>query len=155
MRRKKCKIHEVGYFVLRLRQVQQQLTVQLIFWACVDVRAGPVFWQQMMVTETLTGEPSVPEWLSIHPSHENRAEQLDRLITQALKLRDSCNCPALPAEDPRSVFLQRVKLLLPQVPVEEKEAFIDTAFTPRRDTRHKHTRCPNHSTCRGRPDSVT
>ncbi|MGH0127169.1 UNVERIFIED_CONTAM: hypothetical protein FKN15_071578 [Acipenser sinensis] len=105
----------------KLEAEADKVGLQMAAKACADVRAGPVFWQQMMVTETLTGEPRVPEWLSTHPSHENRAEQLDRLIPQALKLRESCNCPALPAEDPRSVFLQSVKLLLQQVPVEKKE----------------------------------
>lgn len=50
--------------------------------ACADVRAGPVFWQQMEMRDQLSGEPAVPEWLSTHPSHRNRVTQLDRLIPQ-------------------------------------------------------------------------
>ena len=50
--------------------------------ACADVRAGPVFWQQMEIRDQLSGEPSLPEWLSTHPSHRNRITQLDRLIPQ-------------------------------------------------------------------------
>lgn len=50
--------------------------------ACADVRAGPVFWQQMEIRDQLSGEPSLPEWLSTHPSHRNRISQLDRLIPQ-------------------------------------------------------------------------
>ncbi|KAK9404200.1 metalloendopeptidase OMA1 mitochondrial [Crotalus adamanteus] len=64
--------------------------------ACMDVRASSVFWQQMELAKTLHNEPQLPEWLSTHPSHENRAEQLDRLIPEALKIRESCNCPSLP-----------------------------------------------------------
>lgn len=50
--------------------------------ACADVRAGPVFWQQMELRDQLSGEPTLPEWLSTHPSHRNRVAQLDRLIPE-------------------------------------------------------------------------
>ncbi|NXV06542.1 OMA1 Metalloendopeptidase, partial [Cettia cetti] len=50
--------------------------------ACVDVRASSVFWQQMELAESIQGQPKLPEWLSTHPSHENRAEHLDRLIPE-------------------------------------------------------------------------
>lgn len=50
--------------------------------ACADVRAGPVFWQRMELRDQLSGEPSLPEWLSTHPSHRNRVSQLDRLVPQ-------------------------------------------------------------------------
>ncbi|XP_065513958.1 metalloendopeptidase OMA1, mitochondrial isoform X2 [Caloenas nicobarica] len=52
--------------------------------ACADVRASSVFWQQMELAETIQGQPKLPEWLSTHPSHENRAEHLDRLIPEVL-----------------------------------------------------------------------
>ncbi|XP_053099078.1 metalloendopeptidase OMA1, mitochondrial isoform X2 [Hemicordylus capensis] len=51
--------------------------------ACMDVRASTVFWQQMELAETIQGHPKVPQWLSTHPSHENRAEHLDRLIPES------------------------------------------------------------------------
>lgn len=80
--------------------------------ACVDVRASSVFWQLMELVETIKGEPKLPEWLSTHPSHENRAEHLDRLIPEALKIRERCNCPSLSGPDPRLVFrLNRQHLL--------------------------------------------
>nr|XP_028589156.1 metalloendopeptidase OMA1, mitochondrial isoform X1 [Podarcis muralis]XP_028589157.1 metalloendopeptidase OMA1, mitochondrial isoform X1 [Podarcis muralis]XP_028589158.1 metalloendopeptidase OMA1, mitochondrial isoform X1 [Podarcis muralis] len=72
--------------------------------ACMDVRASSVFWQKMELAETLTGQPRVPEWFSTHPSHENRAEHLDRLIPEVIKIREHCNCPALPGQDPRFAF---------------------------------------------------
>ncbi|XP_033007889.1 metalloendopeptidase OMA1, mitochondrial isoform X2 [Lacerta agilis] len=72
--------------------------------ACMDVRASSVFWQKMELAETLTGQPRVPEWFSTHPSHENRAEHLDRLIPEVIKIRERCNCPALPGQDPRLAF---------------------------------------------------
>lgn len=71
---------------------EKEATLCLCFWfhglcmppsqACADVRAGPVFWQQMAIIDQLNGKPVLPEWLSTHPSHENRFTQLDRLIPQ-------------------------------------------------------------------------
>lgn len=86
--------------------------LQLAAKACVDVRASSVFWKQMAVMETYGEEPHIPELLSTHPSHERRAEYLDRLIPKALKLRESCDCPPLNSVDPRLIFEQSVKLLL-------------------------------------------
>ncbi|XP_045147887.1 metalloendopeptidase OMA1, mitochondrial isoform X2 [Echinops telfairi] len=89
-----------------------RIGLQLAAKACVDVRASSVFWQQMEFADRLLGHPRLPEWLSTHPSHGNRAEHLDRLIPQALKIRDACNCPALSEADPRLVFRLTMKHLL-------------------------------------------
>uniref|UniRef100_A0A673TCG1 Metalloendopeptidase OMA1, mitochondrial n=1 Tax=Suricata suricatta TaxID=37032 RepID=A0A673TCG1_SURSU len=59
-----------------------KIGLQLAAKACVDVRASSVFWQQMEFADSLQGHPKLPEWLSTHPSHGNRAEYLDRLIPQ-------------------------------------------------------------------------
>ncbi|NWH72860.1 OMA1 Metalloendopeptidase, partial [Piaya cayana] len=80
--------------------------------ACMDVRASSVFWQQMELAEAIQGQPRLPEWLSTHPSHENRAEHLDRLIPEALKIRESCNCPSLSGPDPRLIFKLNMQHLL-------------------------------------------
>ncbi|XP_060629578.2 metalloendopeptidase OMA1, mitochondrial isoform X1 [Anolis sagrei] len=89
--------------------------------ACIDVRASSVFWQQMELAETIQGYPRLPEWLSTHPSHENRAEHLDRLIPEAIKIREHCNCPKLPGQDPRLIFKLTVQQLL-QESEDEKAA---------------------------------
>uniref|UniRef100_A0A8C5D0Y7 Metalloendopeptidase OMA1, mitochondrial n=1 Tax=Gouania willdenowi TaxID=441366 RepID=A0A8C5D0Y7_GOUWI len=96
----------------KLESEADQVGLQLAAKACADVRAGPVFWQQMEIRDQLKGEAAVPEWLSTHPSHRNRYAQLDRLIPQALELRKTCVCPALSATDPRDVFTKSVKMLL-------------------------------------------
>lgn len=80
--------------------------------ACTDVRAAPVFWKEMEIRDKLSGSPSAPQWLSTHPSHRNRVNQLDRLMPQALELRDRCDCPTLPATDPRAAFLKSAQMLL-------------------------------------------
>ncbi|XP_041508391.1 metalloendopeptidase OMA1, mitochondrial [Microtus oregoni] len=89
-----------------------KIGLQLAAKACVDVRASSVFWQQMEFSERLYGYPKLPEWLSTHPSHGNRAEHLDRLIPQALKLREVCNCPPLSGPDPRLLFQLTMKHFL-------------------------------------------
>ncbi|XP_068599635.1 metalloendopeptidase OMA1, mitochondrial [Brachionichthys hirsutus] len=96
----------------KLEAEADQVGLQLAAKACADVRAGPVFWQQMEIRAQMSGGPVIPEWLSTHPSHKNRSNQLDRLIPQALDLRESCICPALPAMDPRSIFSKSVRALL-------------------------------------------
>uniref|UniRef100_A0A8C7Y8Y1 Metalloendopeptidase OMA1, mitochondrial n=1 Tax=Oryzias sinensis TaxID=183150 RepID=A0A8C7Y8Y1_9TELE len=106
----------------KLEVEADQIGLQLAAKACADVRAGPVFWQQLEITDRLSGELTLPEWLSTHPSHRNRTAQLDRLIPQALELRESCLCPALPSTDPRVVFQKTVRVLLEKakVPVQKK-----------------------------------
>ncbi|KAM9831616.1 metalloendopeptidase OMA1, mitochondrial [Neosynchiropus ocellatus] len=96
----------------KLEAEADQVGLQLAAKACADVRSGPVFWQQMEIRDQLRGEPTFPEWLSTHPSHRNRVSQLERLIPQALELRESCVCPALPATDPRAIFSKSVRALL-------------------------------------------
>nr|XP_043899118.1 metalloendopeptidase OMA1, mitochondrial isoform X1 [Solea senegalensis] len=96
----------------KLEAEADKIGLQLAAKACADVRAGPVFWQQMEIRDQLTGQPSLPEWLSTHPSHRNRFTQMDILIPEALKLREGCICPDLPASDPRKVFSKSVQMLL-------------------------------------------
>lgn len=99
-------------FSRKLEAEADHVGLQLAAKACADVRAGPVFWRQMEIRDQLTGEPNFPEWLSTHPSHRNRFTQLDRLVPQALELRESCVCPALSPTDPRAVFSKSVRVLL-------------------------------------------
>lgn len=47
----------------------------------------------MELVETIKGEPKLPEWLSTHPSHENRAEHLDRLIPEVSRAEGSVPFP--------------------------------------------------------------
>ncbi|XP_048064561.1 metalloendopeptidase OMA1, mitochondrial [Megalobrama amblycephala] len=103
----------------KLEAEADQVGLQLAAKACADVRAGTVFWQQMEINDQLTGQPTVPEWLSTHPSHQNRVRQLDRLVPEALELRARCDCPALPEVDPRVVFYQSVQLLLDKIEKQE------------------------------------
>ncbi|XP_023280012.1 metalloendopeptidase OMA1, mitochondrial [Seriola lalandi dorsalis] len=96
----------------KLEAEADRVGLHLAAKACADVRASPVFWQRMELIEQLTGESAQSEWLSTHPSHRNRFAQLDGLVPQALELRESCVCPALPAADPRVVFSKVVQVLM-------------------------------------------
>ncbi|KAM6261945.1 metalloendopeptidase OMA1, mitochondrial isoform 1-T3 [Porphyrio hochstetteri] len=96
----------------RLEAEADKVGLQFAAKACVDVRASSVFWQQMELAEIIQGQPKLPEWLSTHPSHENRSEHLDRLIPEALKIRESCNCPSLSGSDPRLIFKLNMQHLL-------------------------------------------
>ncbi|OCT82625.1 hypothetical protein XELAEV_18025154mg [Xenopus laevis] len=91
-------------FSRSLEAEADKVGLQLAAKACVDVRASSVFWKQMEIFESSGGQARIPEWLSTHPSHQNRADHLDRLIPEAIKLRELCNCPALPSPDPRLAF---------------------------------------------------
>uniref|UniRef100_A0A4X2KDR3 Metalloendopeptidase OMA1, mitochondrial n=1 Tax=Vombatus ursinus TaxID=29139 RepID=A0A4X2KDR3_VOMUR len=116
--------HEIAHAVLghayvfdrpfsRTLEVEaDKVGLQFAAKACVDVRASSVFWQQLEFADRILGEPKLPEWLSTHPSHENRAEHLERLIPQAIKIRESCKCPPLSGPDPRLLFRLRVKHIL-------------------------------------------
>uniref|UniRef100_A0A8D2CLS3 Metalloendopeptidase OMA1, mitochondrial n=1 Tax=Sciurus vulgaris TaxID=55149 RepID=A0A8D2CLS3_SCIVU len=108
-----------------------QIGLELAAKACVDVRASSVFWQQMEFADSLHGHPKLPEWLSTHPSHGNRAEHLDRLIPQALKIREICNCPPLSGPDPRLLFKLSMKHFLEE---SEKEDLNITVKKQKIDT---------------------
>lgn len=96
----------------KLEAEADQVGLQLAAKACVDVRAGPVFWQKMELSNQLFEGSTMPEWLSTHPSHRNRITHLDQLIPEAIKLRERCGCPALSDPDPRVVFSKMAQQLL-------------------------------------------
>ncbi|XP_077005623.1 metalloendopeptidase OMA1, mitochondrial isoform X2 [Tamandua tetradactyla] len=116
--------HEIAHAVLghaymfhrpysrSLEAEADKVGLQLAAKACVDVRASSVFWQQMEFVDRLHRHPKLPEWLSTHPSHVHRTENLDRLIPQALKIRENCKCPPLSEPDPRLLFRLSMKHFL-------------------------------------------
>lgn len=106
-------------FSRKLEAEADQVGLQMAAKACADVRAGPVFWEQMEIIDQLSGQTTIPEWLSTHPSHQNRVRQLDRLVPEALELRARCNCPELPKANPRVVFNEAVRLVLEEVKKEQ------------------------------------
>uniref|UniRef100_UPI00398F3471 metalloendopeptidase OMA1, mitochondrial n=1 Tax=Pristiophorus japonicus TaxID=55135 RepID=UPI00398F3471 len=89
-----------------------EIGLRLAAKACVDVRASSVYWQQLELVKIVSGASQIPEWFSTHPSNERRVEHLDKLIPEAIKLRENCSCPILPSVDPRLVFKHSVQEML-------------------------------------------
>lgn len=54
------------------------------------MRYASVFWAKMGAMGGIEHETSM-EWLSTHPSHENRKGQIEEMVPQAIKTRTSCN----------------------------------------------------------------
>ncbi|XP_058159491.1 metalloendopeptidase OMA1, mitochondrial isoform X2 [Dasypus novemcinctus] len=135
--------HEIAHAVLghaymfhrpysrTLEAEADKIGLQLAAKACVDIRASSVFWQQMEFLDGLAGHPKLPEWLSTHPSHGNRAKNLDKLIPQALKIREICNCPPLSGPDPRLLFRLSMKHFLEE---SEREDLNTTVKNEKKDT---------------------
>ena len=57
--------------------------VVLMARAGYDPREAVAFWGRMA---ELSGESSTPEWLSTHPSHETRVEELEGLMPMAMEI---------------------------------------------------------------------
>ncbi|CAH1773544.1 unnamed protein product [Owenia fusiformis] len=91
-----------------------EIGLQLCAKACMDVRESPAFWRLMHMLQTAKNKTEesgvtelaldVPQLLSTHPSHATRADNLNDLVPQAIKLRADCNCPRLPTADPRDAI---------------------------------------------------
>jgi len=78
------------------RQLEREADVvglQLAARACFDIRCAIPFWNRM---DEHDSNYKVPEFLSTHPGCESRAADLEKLMPEALDLRNSCNCPTLP-----------------------------------------------------------
>ena len=51
------------------------------------------FWRAVKESE---GKEEIPEFISTHPAHERRAENLEDKLPWALDIRERCNCYPLP-----------------------------------------------------------
>ncbi|XP_033636534.1 metalloendopeptidase OMA1, mitochondrial-like [Asterias rubens] len=88
--------------------------------SCFDVRESKAFLESMALQSNGGGEDLDIEWLSTHPTHQNRADKLDTLMPQALALRKLCKCPPLPKIDP-SLAVQKQKEILQEERERRKE----------------------------------
>ncbi|KAI7697462.1 hypothetical protein SSS_03401 [Sarcoptes scabiei] len=96
--------------------------------ACFDIREATVFWDDMAFLEksdlaAILGSSDLPinlDFLSTHPTHNERSENLDKLIEKTLKYRNN-ECPPLPEIDPRiRAEIRRKERLMQQL---KKEKF--------------------------------
>ena len=59
--------------------------VDIAVKACYDVRESSAFWNKWALHSQLADDSDsdnsdIPQWLSTHPNHENRAKRLDGMI---------------------------------------------------------------------------
>lgn len=91
--------------------------LQLAAKACFDVRQAPAFWRRMhALSEMNPEEVQLPEFLSTHPSHCSRHEELIDQIPQAIKQRLECQCQPLTGPDPdeelrQGLLLKKIRLV--------------------------------------------
>jgi len=76
--------------------------------ACFDVRHCLVLWDKMtLMSSGLQGMEDLNlEWLSTHPSHDKRQQQLEELLPAAMSVRDKLGCYRLPFYDPKAEVLK-------------------------------------------------
>jgi len=132
-----------GFFTATLRypygrsleEEADEVGLQLAAKACFDVRAASAFWAKMDALEGLEDDEKI-DWLSTHPSHKARQQNIENQLHRANNLRRTCQCPDLPASDPRkeveafreAVLQARMNgksvLMVPQVVENEKPVAI-------------------------------
>jgi Zn-dependent protease with chaperone function len=94
--------------------------IEIASKACFDIREAPIFWAKMEMLEKLAldaknDELELPEFLSTHPSYNNRQEYLSDMLPNALEKRARFGCGELKGVDPMEQFLNTKKLLM-QIP---------------------------------------
>lgn len=75
--------------------------------ACVDVREAVVFWGIMRTLSEMNLAMDVVPWLSTHPAHGDREQNLNNKLPKAIELRNLSGCPKLSPIDPRTKFYER------------------------------------------------
>ena len=78
----------------KLEKEADEVGLKLAARACFDVREVPKFWERM---HSIDKHSIVQknDWLSTHPSHENRVGWLTEWLPDALMLRQNLKCPEL------------------------------------------------------------
>jgi len=77
--------------------------------ACFDVREAKVFWRKMAyLTHSDPTEVELPEFLSTHPAHTTRLEDIARLLPSTIIKRLQCGCSRLKGPDPDIACVQAI-----------------------------------------------
>lgn len=116
----------------KLEEEADEVGMKMAAKACFNVRESPRFWRRLAITQKEMDKPELIKWLSTHPTHSDRADNLEALLPQALEIRRNCNCPPLPGEvsfiTPEDKndhgFLQQHSLLRRPSPLTERDKFI-------------------------------
>jgi predicted Zn-dependent protease len=83
---------------------------------CYDVRKSVNFWKNMNKSEDGKEKSEIPEYMSTHPSNEHRSQDLEKLMPDALKLREECKCYEL---DKKIGFFQAITEVLKAAKTEQ------------------------------------
>jgi len=84
-----------------------QVGLLLAAKACFDVRHCLVLWNKMSLMSGMQGMEELNlEWLSTHPGHDKRQQQLEELLPAALSLRDKLGCYRLQFYDAKAEVLK-------------------------------------------------
>jgi len=78
----------------KLEKEADEVGLKLAARACYDVRHVPNFWTRMH-NEDRDTVMQQNDWLSTHPSHENRINWITEWLPDALLLRSNFDCPEL------------------------------------------------------------
>lgn len=99
----------------KLEKEADSVGLMLAAKACYDVRESSALWGRLELIEKFRneneGEGPLPSWLSTHPAHSERQNDLDLEIPEAIIYRENCKCPKLGNLDPRTIIRQIQKKL--------------------------------------------
>lgn len=105
--------HTVSELILQLpfsRELETEadkVGLELAAKACFDVREAAAFWRKMeFITSQDPDGVEVPEYLSTHPSHVSRHEELQKMMPWAISKRTECKCGQLLGPDPDKMLAQ-------------------------------------------------
>ena len=80
--------------------------------ACFDIRHAPIYWAKMNELEKESEKEGenfqIPEFLSTHPSHENREINLATKLPEFLDFRTNCGCGKLTQCDSTQQKLKQI-----------------------------------------------
>ncbi|XP_032681583.1 metalloendopeptidase OMA1, mitochondrial-like [Odontomachus brunneus] len=90
-----------------LENEADEVAIKLSAKACIDLREAVVFWATLRTLTEMEVLPSEIPWVSSHPSHGDRENNINKAMIKALEMRRDSGCPELPAVDPRTKFYER------------------------------------------------
>jgi len=98
-------------FSRELETEADKVGLELAAKACFDVREAAAFWRKMEFLSTQDpNEIKVPEYLSTHPSHVSRHEELLSMMPWAISKRTECKCGQLLGPDPDKMLAQMMSV---------------------------------------------
>ena len=99
-------------FSRKMETEADEFGLKLASKACFDIRHAPIYWAKMNELEKESEKEGenfqIPEFLSTHPSHENREINLATKLPEFLDFRTNCGCEKLPQCDSTQQKLKQI-----------------------------------------------